>query len=584
MGEERSSVSTTPLDVARKRLKHLLFESNTPTVVALYAGWGQGKTYFWKQEFDKTLNAINPGYVSVFGATSLLEIRERVVVAAASRLVKKSSRPNALGDYLEKLRKLETQLYQRVDQYFRKKIDAPEGVLTQFIEEACVGEGWVLCIDDIERLSPNVKIDTLLGYINELKHERKIKVILIFNRDGLQGNQADAFKQYQEKVIDHQIPFNPNIQDLVELVFLPVISQTEKAKLNLLRELVRRCEVLGLKNIRLLEKSKYYYNDVIGELPGNADPAFCSAVLYSLLLFVWVYYPGPDQVLANLDLLKERTSPYMNWFGEQQNDADEKSKEIAKLLDDYGYTHTDDLDLLLIDYIENNIIDGEKLRALHDSTQERIENERLDREFRSVWKNVYLGSLRNNEAEFCDNLVRAVETYICRISLQDLDKSLRLLSDLDRGSDASKLLELFTEKRAQEFHKDIDIFDYVRYGKLSYTPLNDWFTVTQKEAQRDEREIGEVIAAALGEQYPLDKDRTRLSQFTAQDFVDYFDDADGDNVVGRLRRLVTLANNVANPDDNVLKIREAAKEAATVIAKKNRLNAHRLEGLGLDDI
>ena|SRR5271154_5894991 len=64
-------------------IERFVFQSDKPIVVALTGGWGEGKTYFWKEVVIPNHKDTKPGYVSVFGAESLAMIRERVAFSSA---------------------------------------------------------------------------------------------------------------------------------------------------------------------------------------------------------------------------------------------------------------------------------------------------------------------------------------------------------------------------------------------------------------------------------------------------------------------------------------------------------------------
>jgi len=46
-------------------IERFVFQSDKPIVVALTGGWGEGKTYFWKEVVIPNHKDTKPGYVSV---------------------------------------------------------------------------------------------------------------------------------------------------------------------------------------------------------------------------------------------------------------------------------------------------------------------------------------------------------------------------------------------------------------------------------------------------------------------------------------------------------------------------------------
>ena len=58
-----------------------VFGGADPIVVAIKGGWGEGKTFFWRNSVVARHAASKPGYVSVFGKDSLGAIQRAVAVA-----------------------------------------------------------------------------------------------------------------------------------------------------------------------------------------------------------------------------------------------------------------------------------------------------------------------------------------------------------------------------------------------------------------------------------------------------------------------------------------------------------------------
>jgi len=68
----------------------------------------------------------------------------------------------------------------------------------------------VLCFDDLERISGNLKIEELIGYINSLVENENIKVLIIANENKIPSEKYAALK---EKIVGNSIEFNLNIED-----------------------------------------------------------------------------------------------------------------------------------------------------------------------------------------------------------------------------------------------------------------------------------------------------------------------------------------------------------------------------------
>lgn len=77
----------------------------------------------------------------------------------------------------------------------------------------------ILCLDDIDRKSSNLKLEEIYGFINDLVENKGAKVILIANEDTLigeiNGKNKDDYSILKEKVIGITLPFNSNHSDII---------------------------------------------------------------------------------------------------------------------------------------------------------------------------------------------------------------------------------------------------------------------------------------------------------------------------------------------------------------------------------
>lgn len=545
-------------------IDRIVFNSDRPIVVALKGGWGEGKTFFWKNSIVAAHQSDRIGYASVFGADSLQIIRERVLLAALPKLG--ASNGGLFGKVSEILRQHLPVL--------AKGLGIPDTLTTQLLESTIIKPGWVICLDDIERLSPSIEFDELLGYISELRDERLAKVVLIYNDDEIAAN-GGVFRKYQEKVIDRELAFRPDVSEILRLVFrdVPTIDS------HLLEDLDRRCAAVGLKNIRLIVRTREYYQEIIQVLPSGADQKFCSTVLVSLLLFVWVKFSNKTEEALNLSFLAN----YSELSTLLRTDSDNKKEptsadRASELLSSYGYTFTDDLDLILIELVRTDALNTEALLKEYgkyvDSTSKGV----LEKRFSDVWQKYYHGTLRNTEDEFCEGLATSTRDYMKFIPVNQIDSVLNILSRLGRGEVASQLFEQFLAERAESLRgfRRSDLIEPIRYKKLG-----DVLDEIQKNANVDRRSIGQVIADAADDDFLSSNDRSRLAQFSKQDFMEYFLNADQERITSIIRELARQAARFANPDADDLKIQTTVREAVVEIASQHRLNRLRMESMGL---
>lgn len=490
-------------------LDRVVFHSDQPIVVALKGGWGEGKTFFWKNDIAASHAAERPGYVSVFGANTVQSIREKVLLAALLSKLPPATK-GIFGKLVEIVRQHATAAVS-----LARGLRIPDTLLTHFLERTTLTPGWILCLDDIERLSDSVGVDALLGYINELRDERQLKVVLIYNDDASAINN-EAFRKYHEKVVDRELAFSPDVSEILHLVFETTSSINRDPQL--LGELARRCDVLHLRNFRLIAKARNYYQELEQVLPPDANQQFRNTALFSLLLLVWVKFSKSDLNALTLEFLSDYPASSVMFdresLPEQQQPSD--SDRAKELLTQYGYEFTDDLDTILIDFVRTDTLDTEKLIQEYEKHVQNLSKRLLEQRFSEAWHKYYHGTLRNTEEEFCAALASATKEYMEFISVNRLDEALSVLTRLGRDSAAELLLNDFLRIRGESL-KHFQRWDLT--GPVKYRKLDEALQEREHATSIDQRSIGDVVESALASNSPGIADRKRLAQFTTQEFV-----------------------------------------------------------------
>ena len=425
-------------------------------------------------------------------------------------------------------------------------------------------------------MSKSIPIDALLGYINELRDERQLKVVLIYNDEA--ATIDDAFRTYQEKVVDRELPFSPDISAILRLVFEPTSRINRDPQL--LAELARRCDVLRLRNIRLIVKVRNYYQELEQVLPPDADQQFRNAAVFSILLFVWVKFSKSDLKVLTLEFLSGY-SELSAMFDVESSRAQEQhsdSDRARELLTRYGYTFTDDLDAVLIDFVRTDTLNTERLLEEYEKYAHNTSKGALEQRFSEVWRTYFHGTLRNTEEEFCAALASAAKEYIEFIPVNQLDAALSMLTRLGRGSIAELLLNDFLRLRGESL-KHFDRSALMQ--PIKYEKLDEALREAEHAASIDQRSIGEVIESALANDFPGTVDRKRLAEFSREEFVEYFSNNDQERLTPKIRQLGNQAAKLTNPDEDDIKIQTTVREAAAEIASQHRLNRLRMEAMGL---
>ncbi len=562
------------LERVKKTIDRYIFEQDDPIVLAITGGWGEGKTYFWKENIVPEYADKRPGYVSVFGAESIGAIRERVLVAAGEAFdVREKSISDVVKDRFPWVRQV-GHVLAGIGKHWSGVIGIPSSVVDQLMESTLLRDGWIICIDDVERLSEKVGTDTFLGYVNELREEHKLRVVLIFNDDWFEGQEDKSFERFREKVIDREVPFIPDLREIVQLVAPDeLLASGEEHK-----KLVSRCEILGLRNIRILGKAIRFFDELVSKLPENADASFCDAALHSLLLFSWMRF-SPEKTVQFGDL---ETYSVLGRSMERHARAsvgqdDDEEDEVEKLLSSYGYQFTDDLDLILIDFVQNGVLNEVALIEEYEKYSKKISRGLLEEQFRNTWKEHFHGSLSDNSEVFCGELITATEKYLPYGSVEQIDSVLNVLEKLGHGKDAERLFGAFMEARPdyyREYQEMSSFSEPIRYGLMKNA-----IEQSREEEQRDERSLNEVLESAWEDEFISQPDRVRLAEFSGEEVAEFLLNNDTPSITTKLRNFYRLTLHANTEED--LQIRAAITEAIEIISGRSTINRLRMEAMGL---
>lgn len=222
---------------------------NTPKVVFLTGGWGEGKTHQWRIALKEAQALATPpkfAYVSLFGINSLADARRRLAeeFVAAIRvpgeegtLGSRISGLTTTAKYMQGIRLLPLVPF----------LGKAETLLNEL--SFSVVRNAVICIDDIERKGASLSVADIFGLASFLKEERGCRVVLVANDKKLAGSDATAAQTFLEKVVDEHVHFAPTAQEACDIALGTNPDQPTQMLRNHLLS-------LNVANIRVISKLK----------------------------------------------------------------------------------------------------------------------------------------------------------------------------------------------------------------------------------------------------------------------------------------------------------------------------------------
>jgi hypothetical protein len=120
----------------------------------------------------------------------------------------------------------------------------------------------------------------------------------------------------------------------------------------------------------------------------------------------------------------------VNRYVEAEHDNNSEQKAWHQFLRHYGYLYTDELDSLLVGYVERGYFDSQALGAqLNDKNQESRRTGGR-RHHRVAW-NLFLESFEPNVEKFVNALVDGFRDKMEYLSLNELDETVVVLRQLE---------------------------------------------------------------------------------------------------------------------------------------------------------
>lgn len=337
-----------------KEIVDYYLKSNTNYALMITGEWGIGKTYYFKNILSKEISQTStfgneskkyrPILVSLFGLKSVEEIQSEIFlclypILKNSKLKLGASIGKAVTKGILHLKGL--------------------GEYTKYIEEINVNtndfinfEELVLCFDDLERISDNLKLEELIGYINSLVENENVKVIIIANENKIETKNYHILK---EKVVGNSIEFISNIDNtfdsLIDVKFsgFPLYVSFLKENKSFIIDIFSKKS----KNIRILSYCLSYFQNIFSEITNNLNTENIlkekeKEIFQMLLKFsvaISIEYKEGKISFTNRETLDEGSWMSLDFFFENNNlPKDEKEKTYKEqfnidYFEDKGYVY-----------------------------------------------------------------------------------------------------------------------------------------------------------------------------------------------------------------------------------------------------
>jgi hypothetical protein len=541
--------------------------SAEPEVTCITGCWGVGKTFAWKKYLidassKKRIALGRYSYVSLFGINSLEEFKYSIF--------ENSVKSSEIGvePSLETLRSNTAAV---AEQLGRRSLSFIQQMPFLKSYVGSLGPAWfltvrntIVCVDDIERRGANLSTREVLGLASMLKEQRGCKLALILNADALEDDQEE-FRKYYEKVVDISLNFAPSP---AECASIGIHADTSGTKL-----LVDDCVKLGISNIRLMKRIERSVRSV-ERLLSAFDPQVLAQAAHSLALLGWSLYE-PNSA-PSIDFLKNKRGRV--FYTEKDRPVPENEAAWNALLDAYGFTSMDALDMALLDGLRCGYFDPELIKKHSSELGAQFAGLKLNNAFQQSWE-LYHESLEDNQDEVLDAMYTAFMSSVKQITPLNMNSTIELFKSLGRPKQATEMISHYIEERSDE----VRLFDpqhYLLFGELTDPDVSKAFE--QMHASLAEKLDPTVLLRSIANTNSWNpEDIASLSGLTIDDYYQMFK-ASRDQELRKLIKACLQFGQFGNASSEMKEISKRAREALSRIAKESPINARRLKPYGIE--
>jgi hypothetical protein len=539
-----------------------------PQVVCVRGKWGVGKTYTWNAQLKaaQTANQLKLprySYVSLFGLNSLAELKfsifENVVPIASGKLrADVATVDELINTHLGSWRRL-TKIAQSVP------------IVKSFIGTEAPGvlsflsiRDQIVCLDDLERRGKGLAIGDVLGLISFLREQRNCKVAILLNDEELPADEKADFERYLEKVVDTSLVYEPSATDAVSVAkkFVdPITGRTAEL-----------CEALGVSNIRVIRRIDHFIR-LVKPIVQEFDPDVFKQASSSIALFVWSYFQ-PGEAPSLQFLTKRRL---MGLYGPKKDEVVPPHEAAWNaLLEDYGYSRTDELDLILLQGIKNGYFDQDQIKAKAKELHDNFTASKASGSFEDAWRKFH-DSFSDNQTEVLDTIYHSFMKNFNFVTPMNLNGTVRLFKELGDINRAKAMIEHYVQNRKVE-RKFFDLDEYPFAGDVDDPDVIAAFKA-KYDSMEEKRDLVEMILVLKDDW--SDDVVIELAAIPVEKYYAVFKANEGE----RLRKILSAVfqfDRVVNANQHMREISKRAREALSKIGAESKINAHRVARFGVN--
>jgi len=486
MKNNKTKYISKDVEILQTQLDNFFFNKKEPIVISLQGYWGIGKTYFWHNYIKHREQEDEHVYISLFGVNSLDDINRKIILKISDR----AKISDKLQSFVGSSKVFGIDLSSAISVIDKKDF-----------------EDIIICFDDFERISPNLSISEVLGFISELKEQHKCKIVMINNNEILKEqdelyhqkiirygkenlnndkklledleqkelmenifgddkkekskdskqtniryiltstNNYEIFEQFSEKIVDVKLRYEPSVDDLVNIL---KTDETKYIDFDFISKMFNTFENKNKKfNLRLM-KQVVLKLEVIKDLLNSEEieVSYKRGLIFNIARLV---------VKENIKSFKIRVS-----FGGLDASYTEYEKELFDLI----YRHSFDIAKIKLILVEKSKQNKEW------KAKTNLKEELNTKYFQYLYDMNY--SDKEFSKEFFEMMENSEYDLVSLLSLGTFQWYIELLSKIDEVN--KKKYEEFYEQKVKEYiEQNIDTLE-----KLDSFLANEFITTLNK--------------------------------------------------------------------------------------------------------
>lgn len=274
------------------------------------------------------------------------------------------------------------------------------------------------------------------------------------------------------------------------------------------------------------------------------------------------------------------TNSGLGLLGLGDNDSfSESEKQWNATLLDYGYMHTDELDLAISHLIEKGYVSGNEILLAASKKNEELVAAKGEKSLREAWES-YHNNFKNNEEEVVEQVFEAHKRWVKYVSLLDLQVTVGLLRGLKRNDLADEAIEYYIEQRRGET-KLFDLQKYPFSGDITDEAIINRFTETfESISDIKNRNLEEVVSKISEKNSWSREDEQVLATATVEDYYKLFKSIEGSQLSKNINACLNFGR-LGNTTEQQKEISNKAIAALKMIGKESTINKLRVKRYGI---